>query len=340
VGAVAGTPGTLPTNWGISGTGTLTHQIVATGVVNGINYIDIRLSGTTSTTQASIRFESSSGASGTNGQTFTYSAWFARVDGSLSNVTGIACNANLYDAATAYITTPAFTGFDSTVQPTSLIRRAGTLTIASATSAFIQPQIVVTFNSGVAIDITLRIGLPQLELGAFATSVIPTTTAAATRAADVASITGSAFSSWYRQDEGTVFTDCSINYTVPGTSFPIAASLFDGTSNNRIENGFLTSTLAGYEVATGGVAQVGMYPNAGNSLTRRLATSFKFNDFAASVNGGIINADTSGTIPTIDQLRIGARTGAGGTSSLFGTIRRLVYWGQRLPNNVLQAITQ
>jgi hypothetical protein len=45
----------------------------------------------------------------------------------------------------------------------------------------------------------------QLEEGSFPTSYIPTTDAAATRAADVASISGSNFSSWYRQDEGTVF---------------------------------------------------------------------------------------------------------------------------------------
>jgi hypothetical protein len=31
---------------------------------------------------------------------------------------------------------------------------------------------------------------------------------------------------------------------------------------------------------------------------------------------------------------------ATGIAPLNGHIRRLVYWGQRLPNNVLQAITQ
>ena len=37
-------------------------------------------------------------------------------------------------------------------------------------------------------------------------------------------------------------------------------------------------------------------------------------------------------------MTIGSVTGSG--QYLNGTIRRLVYWGQRLPNNVLQAITQ
>jgi hypothetical protein len=44
----------------------------------------------------------------------------------------------------------------------------------------------------------------QLEEGAFPTSYIPTTTAAVTRSADLASITGSAFSGWYNSTAGTM----------------------------------------------------------------------------------------------------------------------------------------
>ena len=47
----------------------------------------------------------------------------------------------------------------------------------------------------------------QLEEGSFPTCYIPTAGSAVTRAADVASISGSNFSSWYRQDEGTVFAE-------------------------------------------------------------------------------------------------------------------------------------
>ena len=199
------------------------------------------------------------------------------------------------------------------------------------------PAILFGQTSG-AIDITIRIGLPQLEQGAFATSAIPTTTAAATRSADVASITGANFSSWYRQDEGTVFSDASVSYAIPATSFPLVASFNDGTSNNRIENGFLTAAVAGYEVTSVGSSQVGLYPAVGSS-TRKLATAFQANNFAASVNGGSANTDASGTVPTVDRLRLGDRTGAA-TTNLFGTIRRLTYWPTRLSNEVLQRITQ
>jgi hypothetical protein len=45
----------------------------------------------------------------------------------------------------------------------------------------------------------------QLEAGSFPTSYIPTVASTVTRAADVASMTGTNFTSWYRQDEGTMF---------------------------------------------------------------------------------------------------------------------------------------
>ena len=59
-GAVAGTPGTLPTHWG-DGSGGLSREIVAVGVENNINYIDIRYFGTTTAgvSTISIRIDDS-----------------------------------------------------------------------------------------------------------------------------------------------------------------------------------------------------------------------------------------------------------------------------------------
>jgi hypothetical protein len=182
----------------------------------------------------------------------------------------------------------------------------------------------------------------QLETASTASSYIPTTGSTVTRAADIStSVATSVFeSSFYNQTEGTVFTDCSITYTVPGSLFPLVSSLNDGTSNNRIENGFLTSTLAGYEVVASGSAQVGVYPSAVSVLARRLATNYQLNNFAACVNGKSISTDTTGIVPTVSQLRIGDRAGGASTNVLNGTIKRLTYWPTRLGNEVLQRITQ
>src|SRR5262249_40411849 len=64
-------------------------------------------------------------------------------------------------------------------------RQSYSFTVASATAAFIRPGILIQFPSGVAVNFTLRIGWPQIELGAFVTSPILTTNAAATRPIDV-----------------------------------------------------------------------------------------------------------------------------------------------------------
>jgi hypothetical protein len=47
--------------------------------------------------------------------------------------------------------------------------------------------------------------------------------------------------------------------------------------------------------------------------------------------------DTVANIPTVNQLRIGAD--ADGTIKLNGTIRRIAFYPQRLPNTTLQALT-
>jgi len=62
---------------------------------------------------------------------------------------------------------------------------------------------------------------------------------------------------------------------------------------------------------------------------------------SAVMNGGTVGTDSSTGIPiTMTQMGIGTAPWSMGTALWNGTIRRLVYWGQRLPNNVLQAITQ
>jgi hypothetical protein len=212
----------------------------------------------------------------------------------------------------------------------------------SSVSAYIVDSASAAGSETNSLSTTLYLWGAQLEAGAFPTSYIPTTTATVTRAADIStSVATSVFeSSFYNQTEGTVFTDCSITYTVPGSLFPLVSSLNDGTSNNRIENGFLTSTLAGYEVVASGSAQVGVYPSAVSVLARRLATNYQLNNFAACVNGKSISTDTTGIVPTVSQLRIGDRAGGASTNVLNGTIRRLTYWPTRLGNEVLQRITQ
>lgn len=182
----------------------------------------------------------------------------------------------------------------------------------------------------------------QLEAGAFPTSYIPTTTTALTRSMDVASMTGTNFSSWFNASEGTILSEALISgYTVPAANFPLITSLNDGTANNFVEVGYLTSSLSSLVVRTENVEQVGMYPSVGAVQTRKIVGVYRINDFAVSANGGVTQTDVSGTVPTVDRLRFGERIATSGTSinCLNGHIRRIVYWPVRISNTQLRRIT-
>jgi len=175
----------------------------------------------------------------------------------------------------------------------------------------------------------------QLEAGAFRTSYIPTTTATATRAADVASITGSAFSSWYRQDEGTIYVQGS---TSASASNPILLSIEDGTVNERIQiRRIVASNLAHGSVADGGVSQGAPSVTGFNANTiGKICMTYALNNLQLSFNGALGIADTSATIPTVDRAFIGSAS-----SPLYanGHISRLTFWPQALLSR-LQSITQ
>ena len=173
----------------------------------------------------------------------------------------------------------------------------------------------------------------QLEAGAFPTSYIPTTTATVTRSADVCSISGSNFSAWYRQNEGTVFGAGQVN----GGNLNCLASFDDNTTNNRwqIRRGG-TSMLFRYVSSGGGIDAALL---SGEALgPNRMASAIRTLDQQASNNGLLFTSITPvANTPVVDRLQIG---NGPGSNNFNGTIRRLVYWGQRLPNNVLQTLTQ
>jgi hypothetical protein len=347
VGAVAGTPGTSPTNWSLIGLSGLTQTIVGTGTESGIAYIDIRLFGTTSSPLFfGIRAESTTVVAATPNSIWTSAFYVRLVGGSLTNVTAVKLvltNFNSSGVALNQFAVASLTPTSAALATQRYSLSTTSATFADATTAFVGNALQVEANSGAAIDFTLRIGLPQLELGAFATSVIPTSTAAATRNADVASITGANFSSWYRQDEGTVFASAGVQ-DFTQTNFPRLFSLdradvstnfiaaVRGSSTRRLDYSVFADATGQAVGLNNGIA-----PAANTTVNG--AWVYKANDFIGAVNGVLTNSDTSGSVPTLlTTFGIGMQGNA--TLPYNGTIKRLTYWPQRLPNSTLQAITQ
>jgi len=290
----------------------------------------------------------------TSGTTYTFSGYFKANDGdkvaillySSGGSSGF-WNSETSNVATTFdLTNGTFTTFPGGVAPTtSTITDAGNgwwrcSITATATATSNSANQLIRNMSGVTEGIYAW-GY-QIEAGSFPTSYIPTEGSTVTRAADVASITGTNFSSWYEQDEGTVFTDTVNKETYPGTNvFPYILQIDDGTNNNRI--GYDNSVLnTGYRYnlfcTSGGVAQGELNQFGFASGAARWASAFKTNDFALAINlsPSVLSTRTSGTLPnTMTQLQIGKGFG----KQFNGTIRRLTYWPTRLSNDTLQTIT-
>jgi hypothetical protein len=172
----------------------------------------------------------------------------------------------------------------------------------------------------------------QLEAGAFASSYIATTGASADRAADVAVMTGTDFSQWYNQTQGTLIVE-SLS---PASGDRTIVAMDDNTANEMIRLR-TEGNDPFFRVDDGGASQCAL--DAGSitaSTSFRLAGAYSANDFAACVNGGTVQTDSAGTIPAVDRMRIGAGQ-AGNTVT--APIARIRYYRRRLPDASLQLLT-
>jgi hypothetical protein len=179
----------------------------------------------------------------------------------------------------------------------------------------------------------------QLEAGSFPTSYIPTVASQVTRSPDAASMTGTNFSSWYRQDEGAFYTA----WRAPsyGTNGSIQRGIFGAYAdiNNRL--GLLLTNnnpnaVRGQVVASGtGYALIDNTYTANSDV--RTVLAYAADDIELVVDGSSVGTDTSATLPTVSSFGIGNRAG---DNYFIGTISRLVYWPKRLSNATLQALTE
>jgi hypothetical protein len=159
----------------------------------------------------------------------------------------------------------------------------------------------------------------QLEAGAFPTSYIPTTTTAVTRNADVATITGTNFSDFWQAGKGGVLVRArpgTVSGTRPWVQFD------DGTADNLIAILGNTTNPELYIVdSTTPQAQIDAGTIAANT-DYAMTAWWNTDDCKARLDNGSVFSDTSATIPTVDQMRIGSD----GTNYLNGHIASIGYY--------------
>jgi hypothetical protein len=206
------------------------------------------------------------------------------------------------------------------------------VTIASISAA--NPYLYFYPTSGTANGFNgLYIWGAQLEAGAFPTSYIPTVASQVTRSADSASMTGTNFSSWYNNAEGSFYTELA---AIGVSGFALTVS--DGTTSNRAYQLLVNNaTTFNTQVVKNGTTVVNITSSVTSVFTNnKISFGYKTNDFAISANGATVSTDTDGGIPTVNTLNFALLNG---TSPPNITIKKLAYYPIRVTNTNLQSLT-
>jgi hypothetical protein len=180
----------------------------------------------------------------------------------------------------------------------------------------------------------------QLEQSSYATSLINTTSASATRVADFA--TTNNISSLFGSTEGSFF----IEMTYDNTNASGAIPLFLRSSTNAAYNYATYLQFGGgtvqFYVYDSGSSQVSMTSSAIYTTGQKLkiAFAYKQNDFVIYVNGVQIGTDANGTISTsLAFIDLGTYNQVADTYRYNGAIGEAVLFPTRLTNTQLSQLT-
>lgn len=178
----------------------------------------------------------------------------------------------------------------------------------------------------------------QGELGTFATSYMPTSGVAVTRAADTVIL---ANPPWYNASQGSFEVEIIPIFTNT-TSNPGLISFNNGTNNNRISlRGAATLNAINLRDFSGTVSQY----NANEGTTfipgsiSKVGRSFMANAAANAMNGTITGSTASYTMPVgINAFNLGYEVTAG-NGSYSGWFRQFNYWNYALTQAQLRSVT-
>ncbi len=175
----------------------------------------------------------------------------------------------------------------------------------------------------------------QLELGAFPTSYIPTTGSAVTRTADSLTMTGTDFSDWWNQAEGTIVVKFRLNTIAAGTT----GCVFDlsSASNNTMICYRDADKLMMVVVDANSVQFAREVATVAADTDYTFAFAYADGDFAMSLNGAAPITEV-GTVPVVPAAGFGCRPYDLSTH-LNGHLQAFAYEPRRLSNSMLQSLS-
>ena len=237
------------------------------------------------------------------------------------------------------------TGGTATVQayPNGWYRVTVSSTVAASVVARLRLVSASSDGGGRVNNATYYAWGGQIEQAPFASSYIPTTGAAATRAEDVAIVSNYATLGW-NETQGTLVIEAQL--TAVGTTNAALVTISDATSANRIQIGLTPAGLLVPRIVNAGT---GYNPGVPIAVTptsvfkAAMAWGIGANQGIAAANGNLGSASTPVALPTsttmTEGLRIGTQNIGLGVVDASLWIRRLDYYPTRLPNATIQSLT-
>jgi hypothetical protein len=177
----------------------------------------------------------------------------------------------------------------------------------------------------------------QVEELSYATSYIPTTGATATRLGEV--VTGGGDVNSINSEEGTLFVEMSALTFGDGVSSHITIS--DGTLDNIVQLRYFDSNDSiVLVVKSGGVLQGIVVSTPITELKfRKVAMTWKINNFSLYIDGLKIGTDTSGTTLPSDTLNTLSLDNVGTGSPFYGKTKQLRVYKTALTDEELAELT-
>lgn len=172
----------------------------------------------------------------------------------------------------------------------------------------------------------------QIEAGSFETSFIPTAGATVTRSADVLTMSGTNFTSWFNGASGTFITEA-----IPPVNTGVLRWLICDTSVGK--GGFISSAgNASSGLVFGGDATSANTVNYGKNSVNKFAFAYDGTNAAITcLNGGAVATGTNDWHTGSSGITLASRTG--GFQPLNGWLRKVSFYNSRLPNGQLQSLT-
>lgn len=328
-GGVSGNPGTDPTHWETDGPESGFQQELSFGVEDGIEYMDLRIFGTTTASgKYFVHFEGTQQIAALQSEVLTNAFYSKLAAGTLTGISD--CEVRMIEKTSGGASSGSAGSF--AISPDSVLKRvSGVYTMADAAAAFVQPGFRFSYANATAVDVTLRIGLPQVEENDHVTSLIKTTTAAVTRVADTASISLPIFDA----TQGTFVWSAMSNGPLTATRW-ICRFFDDSGASDAIGTYISSSAVPNINYKVGGTPEDEGTGTFVQNVKSTVAACYDNSASRLSIDGAISAGSRVMVGPPAGIAEFYIATQQDGLGGLSGFIPRLDYYGMALADADLE----